>query len=670
MRMFGTLIGTLVALVFIALFAQERWLFMVSLSMWVGFCTYMMGGSKRQYFWHVCGFVSAIICMDAGPDPINAFNIAILRSQETGLGILVYSLVAFLLWPSNSRGAFDAAVADLASTHRQLFQLYFALMNGAGKVADAQALRAQVMQAQTRFNQLLDAAQADSYEVWELRRQWRRYQQQVAKLAETMEHWREGFVDLRGLSLNALLPDLPAFGAELERRFAEGEQMLAGRVVGQAAEQVPVAMDLALEETRVRTLPPFQLAALAVTRNRLQSIDALSEHLLECIRDIRGIGPAAAAGGAAPPRARFLPDPDRLISVVRIMLIMWLAYLALIYVGDLPGGSGVVSFACAIGMILAATRQLAASQLFTAGVFSTLFAGVVYIFVMPQLSSFIGLGLLLFATTFAICYLFAAPQQALGRVFGLAMFVTVASISNEQSYSFLVVANTAMMFPVVFAILVITAYVPFSPRPELALLRLLRRFFRSSAFLASALQWQPRQARRWHNRWRRLFHSREVLSLPNKLGAWARGIDSKALPGTSSGQVQALVSSVQSLSNRMSGLSEAHGRTHTPLLARELLQDISDWHRLLTKTCERLSVDPAAAEREAFRNALDEVLQHIESRMRQAMDELGEGRLSVDDGESFYRLLGSFRSVSEALVDYAGSADVIDWARWREERFA
>ena len=63
LRMFGTLVGTVIALIFIGLFAQDRWLFMLFLAPWVGYCTYMMGGAKHQYFWNVCGFVSVIICM-------------------------------------------------------------------------------------------------------------------------------------------------------------------------------------------------------------------------------------------------------------------------------------------------------------------------------------------------------------------------------------------------------------------------------------------------------------------------------------------------------------------------------------------------------------------------------------------------------------------------------
>jgi hypothetical protein len=289
---------------------------------------------------------------------------------------------------------------------------------------------------------------------------------------------------------------------------------------------------------------------------------------------------------------------------------------------------------------------------------------------MPGLSSFIGLGTMLFVATFIICYLYYAPAKALGRVFGLAMFVTIASISNQQSYSFLVVANTAMMFPIVFGIILLTEYVPFSPRPERALQRLLARFFRSYEFLLSTLSWERRRTRRWYNRWRIGFHVREVSTLPGKLGAWGHGINGSAQPGTTPEQVQALVASVYSLSNRLPGLIEERGSMLTSLHIQGVLEDIRNWHQLAKTSCQRLSVDPACAEHEVFRAGLSRVLVHLEARMTEVADKAGEDGLGSEDSESLYRLLGALRSVSEALVNYTGKAEAIDWAGWREERFA
>ena len=51
LRMFGTLVAVVVSLIFIALFAQERWVFILILFIYGGFCAYMMNVSKRAYFW-------------------------------------------------------------------------------------------------------------------------------------------------------------------------------------------------------------------------------------------------------------------------------------------------------------------------------------------------------------------------------------------------------------------------------------------------------------------------------------------------------------------------------------------------------------------------------------------------------------------------------------------
>ncbi len=666
MRMLGTLVTTVVALIFIALFAQDRWLFMLFLSLYVGFCTYMMGGAKNQYFWHVCGFVCVVICMDAGPDSKEAFETAMLRAQETGLGILVYSLVSILIWPITSRADFEAAACELLSIQKQLYRSYLDLMRGEGNAGEAQALRAREVQEQTRFGQLLDAAETDTYEVWEVRQQWERYRSQAAELTETMERWRESFAELKALDLSRLLPNLAPFGAELDERLAQIGRMLAN----QAPERQPEAMDLALDTAEVGALSHFHKAALAVTRSRLQHLELLTRSLFDSLSGIKGFGQSIPeADTALRLGVGFVPDLDRLVGAVRVILSMWLAYLALIYVDGMPGGAGFVSMAVPFVMGFATMPQASVSLLFVPAAVSVLFAGLVHIFVMPQLSSFMGLGLLILGVTFSICYLFAAPRQALGRIFGLAMFVTIASISNEQTYSFLKVANTALMFPLMFLLMAITANVPFSLRPERVFLRLLGRFFRSCDLLMSTMHWDLQRPVTRLDRWREGFHAREVSTLPRKLGAWAPHIDTKALPGTSPQQVQAVVTSLQGLTYRIKELLDEPGNPQAQFLVQELQADVRAWRLRVQETFQRLSEDPTAGDREAFRTKLDVILDRLEERIKGALDKVSEGLFSDGDGENFYRLLGAYRGVSEALVNYAGSTGPIDWAQWREERF-
>ena len=241
----------------------------------------MMTGTRHQYFWFLGGFVTAIICMDTGPNALNAFSTAMLRMQQTGLGILVYTLVATLVWPARKTG------------------------EGAEESAEESA--------------------------------------------------EEGTVNATA----------------------------------------------------------FQ--------------------------------------------------PVKLLPAAKIATILWLGYFAIIYIPDFPGGLGFLAMLTPIGMNAAAIPQIRAVKLLPPAAVSISLAALVYIFVMPVLSTFAGLGSLIFAATFLVCYLFYEPQKALGRAFGLALFSAVCAIDNQQTYHFLAVANTALMFSIMLLLLYLVENLPWQP---------------------------------------------------------------------------------------------------------------------------------------------------------------------------------------------------------------
>ena len=187
MRMLGTLVACAVALTFLAWFPQERWWFMAVVSLYVGFCAYMMTGPKRQYFWYASGFICIVISVNSS-NSLTAFQTVVERTQETGTGILVYSLISALLWPRSSRGALEDASRRLFAVQGQLYRAYRGLMRGEGQPEDSRQLRMQELRLLKQVEQLLNAAETDSYEVWEVRRQWRLFHQQSTALMETLGH--------------------------------------------------------------------------------------------------------------------------------------------------------------------------------------------------------------------------------------------------------------------------------------------------------------------------------------------------------------------------------------------------------------------------------------------------------------------------------------------------
>ena len=228
LRMSGTLVAGVAALTLFALLSQQRWWFMIALSVYIGFFTYMMMGRKNPYFYQVCAFVCVIICFDGAGDPVNSFQTAVTRIQETGMGIMVYSLIIAFLWPIKTRDKLNKVSLQLVTAQHGLFKSYRLLITAGGTGTVFRSQSVQAVQLLTQLEPVLDAAAADSYDVWDVRHQWHRFLYESKALMETLERCQANFPDIEKLDLHRLLPNVEALGSELEKRFELIQGMLAG----------------------------------------------------------------------------------------------------------------------------------------------------------------------------------------------------------------------------------------------------------------------------------------------------------------------------------------------------------------------------------------------------------------------------------------------------------
>jgi len=666
MRMLGTLVAAAAALISIAWFAQDRWWFIGTLSVYIGFCTYMITGKKRQYFWYCCAFVCLVICVHAAGDATNAFEVAVLRVQQTGMGILVYTLVTVFLWPASSRGMLDEATRKLFTTQATLYRAYRSLLNGQGTAEDSRQLRMQEMQLLSQFAQALNAAETDSYEVWEVRHHWRRYHHLSTALMETLEQWRESFSEIQPLALTKLVPNIEAVLLELDDRFTEIERLLAD----ETPIRTPKPISLVVEHKEMFTHTHLQKAALAVTKNQLDHLEMLSRGLFDCVSYIKKNGRQSQPSKPVPQDTRaggFGLDPDRFQAAVRAMATLWAAFLIWIYI-DPPGHESFVLFATIVAMG-AAMAHLNPMTLFRPFIVLTLLAGVLYVFVMPHLSGYAQLGMMIFVTIFAVYYLFWQPRQGLAKSIGAAMFLNVIGVQNQQTYSFAGFANSVVMIALACGIAIAIWYMPLSPRPEKVFLRLLARFYRNSEFLMSrmALDWEQRKG--WAGRWKIMLYQNDLLELPQKLAVLGGQIDHRLFPGTTPEQVQTLVNSLQALALRLKNMVGVRKYPQASLLVRELLDDVRAWRLAIEELFQNWSKDPASEPDDDLQSRLAARLKEMETRIKRTLSLAEQGEITEEDYKNFYRLIGSYRGLSESVVAHSKLAQGIDWGQWKEARF-
>ncbi len=669
-RILGTAAAGVAALGLIALFGQERWPFLLSMSAFLAICTYVWtGGGRNNFIWFNAGFNFPIVALLGDGLSVSTFDIVVLRAQETALGVVVYSLVAVLVWPRRGGTSFRRAMLDVACAQTGLFDQYLEAMSGKGdRAGDGEAgkLRAKIAAALPGLGGRLEGAAYDSAEIWAQRRAWRRCVQDLSALNEALDHWRASLSGLNGLDVQQLLPGLSDFGAEIRTRMNGVRSMLSG----QPPTRRPAAVGLHTDQESLLSLSHAQRSALLLSREHLARIDRLSRALFETAGAIGGF-PAAGREGrpAAAGSSPFVPDPDRLLATARQTVVLWLLIFLVIYLPDFPNVVGTVALANAFAMAFAVAPFVQARVLLVPSIVGVAFAGVLYMFVMPHLSGFASLGTMIFAATFVIGYLYHRPEDFLARAMGLTMLVIVIGAENHQTYNFHYFANwlVASMF---FVLVMIVAWrLPVSFRPDVRFPSMLRRFFSSAGWLLSDLASGPEAETSALGRWRRRFHVQEITVLPARLQAWAGTLPDEALGDGGRERLLSLLASVHDISRRMQALLQAEPAARSLAGFADLTRVLREWQETVGGAFSELSGEFRASELTAFRARLGNAMTRLETRVDGALDGMHAAAVLAEQGENAYRVLGACRGMSGALMESMERIPPIDWGRLRESRF-
>ena len=264
-------------------------------------------------------------------------------------------------------------------------------------------------------------------------------------------------------------------------------------------------------------------------------------------------------------------DPDRLLATMMVVVSMWTATLIWIYFNP-PGHASWYNFVPSLALAAAQAPHVRI-RLLRPLLYACLASLSLYVFLMPQMSSFLQLGAFLFALAFVAAYFFSG----LARVAIYLSMFTMLGISNQQSYNFAATAN-ALLFTMLGTLLVgALTYITRSPRPEKAILNMKRRFLLSYEFLVSHLE-NPSGSRSWWDRMRLAYHRQELRALPGKIEAWAKQIDLARLSQDSQAQVDEFLSTLKILSTRTDEVIEAGIAGETGPVTCELkdrMQEIS-----------------------------------------------------------------------------------------------
>ena len=671
LRVGGTVLGAIVALIFMSFTLQDRWLYVLLTTVWVGFCAWKSMDSTRGYFWVLAGFVVPLMTIMSGSESQQAFQVAILRVQQTGLGIVAYTLVATFIFPAPSRQSFELEVTQQLRTMSKLFVDACHALPGNEDREDepvSDEVRRATAQAHVGLLPKLDAAALESFEVADVRRQWSSLIADLSAFYGTLERWRLTLSDLPAAGFRQSLIGIDSFNAEIDRRL----NIIVAILADGNAEISEKATGLFLEDNT--DLPTFDRAAIVAAHHHMMEIDRLSGRMLATAAEIRDLPNVIAGRNGQPAKAPVgsklrLPDPERLASTAFAMTTVVLFCLTYFYLPSLPSPPLMFGMGTALALILASTPFVPLLSVAKAGFIGLLIGWVFHLIIMPHIEGFDALGGWLFAAVFAICWIWHGPSGGLQRSMGLAFLVAVSSIDNQQTFSFTGAINFGVQMFITFAIFAITLSVPITFKNAIVFRRLVRRYFGSLNTLLETMHIDRREARTWWESQRRAYHLHQVRTIPARLLPWLMYLPTAAASPEDKKSLQGFVQSLDLLNNKVEDLLTARDLSYTDETVTQLLMELRAWREAIQTVSKGLAEGREEFLQPDYRTRLDVRMSHLEELLREIISSGAVGSENVSGDQSLYRLLGAFRGISEALLGVVEPAAKVDWTRFREARF-
>lgn len=468
LRVIGSIIGAVIGMSLIALFPQERFLYLLALSLTVTFIFHMARAYRGDMTVIMLTGITAMIVFQNG-DVDKAFLYGIDKAFMTLFGIAVYTLVGILIWPvSGEKAEFKGAKALTEA-------LYTCYRHRFDEETERSKLHTDAIEAQQRFEESLP------------------------HLSGTLENsfspaqWRTLLEDFKTLgTIISLLPSqqetasfpnpVTYYLKELDNVQKEIETLFCAVVDRWECHDeitLPPACSLQVDTARTASLGQLQRATLssfakqtcllhATLRRIASKLNAL--HRPEPTRFTESIQHTAA------PLFAWL-DPEYLKASLTTFLIFWAGVAFWVWFNP-PGGFLIVALATSLSMITAFT-PVKPSMLIIVLTLSFLVATAAYVLALPYLSGGFELALFLFLYGFAGFY-FLPAQVSIFFLFGLLTM----NINNQMYYGFDIFLLTLTMFYAFLSLLLLFYYIPFSTKPEHLFLRLKERFFRDADSLA------------------------------------------------------------------------------------------------------------------------------------------------------------------------------------------
>ena len=475
-RLVGTLIGVMAAFILVASFAQQPLPFLLGYSLFAAVCVYLQGNPRSGYMWTICLMVCSLVLVMGKLLPELTFSMAVLRVQETVLGILCFTLVFSLLWPSSSRTVVISTLQLYFDNQIKQLQVAKDELAEQGSFTKELNLGDSLRQL-TRLEDLIYAASADSYHITQDYAKWQALLRQLNQWALLCGHLAELNDQIKGKMNPGQTAVLVSLIDRLSQRAHTALAILDGKPKNGtvAIQTMPIPVSL-LNSSQHGVNNQKQHGATLILGTLLTELDQLQFDIVEALSDLTGTANSKKTSNERRYKDKWVFRPDSAIAALKACLVIWVC-IALWLLVPMPGGAMVVLLGAILSTVVLSLPFANVKTLLFSMLGWSLFVLAQYVLLMPMLTELWQLAAFYFVNAFGIWFLLNQPQQVLQRMLGsqLLIMMTSGAMQLTPVYDIQLALLQLMLIIVVMLIVFFINHSVFPNTPESTFLRELGR---------------------------------------------------------------------------------------------------------------------------------------------------------------------------------------------------
>ena len=647
-RVIGTIIGAIIGMTLIALFPQDRVLYLVFLSLFVTMALYLTRAYKGDNTVFMLMAVTMMMVFKNG-EVDDVFLYGIDRTFMTVFGIALYTLIGTLVWPVQSKDNTLEIASELLDSQAALYS---------DKDAEKEQRKSLYETLQTKEKQLGEAVITSVSDTSVLTLAQRNsILQDIKKINELLmllSYYDEAhFAD----KYNHYIKNFDTVDSNIETLF----QALKSAIQTKNEIIIPEKWEAAYDLEAIKTLSHIDRAAFTSTMLDIATLHKTLRELAEKFNAVNSPYPTQFTLSKIPSPSKFnWFDIEDMKGTLVSFLIFWASTLFWIEFNP-PAGFLIVTLATALS-VLTTFSPLKPSLLIIIFSFSFVFATAMYILVLPNIHYGWELGLFIFIYAF-IGFYFIPAMISIFFLLGMA----VLGLANPMYYNFQLFLITLFVFYLFLFVLLLFYYIPFSTKPEHLFLTMKQRFFRLSADLMRRSNNLSVHQGSFLGKIKAAYAQIHLMNTVKKMQLWASKLDTKYFDDIDQKTLLAFSKESESFAY----LLQMMYRREVQSIDNPLIQALRKKHKTLSLATllEAYEKGQNVSDMDSVWREEKQIIGKIEENLKALLRDMEPGQYSQDEIIEFYENISLRRNVWASLLSCQSMMEQLNFKVLESSRF-